>query len=57
MIRVFNALGQQVQQTQALRGLNDQVPKGLPKGMYVIQYLDGIGRVVRARKVVILSQN
>ncbi len=52
-LRVFNALGQLVQQTQPLRELNDQVPDGLPSGMYVIQYLDAIGRVVRTRKVVI----
>jgi len=55
-LRVFNALGQLVQQTQALWNPDDQVPDGLPRGMYVIQYLDGIGRVVRTRKVVVLPQ-
>ncbi|MBL7799020.1 MAG: family 16 glycosylhydrolase [Saprospiraceae bacterium] len=55
-IRVVNALGQLVLQTQPILEMEEQVPDGLPRGMYVIQYLDGIGRVVRTRKVVVLSQ-
>ncbi len=56
-LRVFNALGQQVRPIQALREIDDQVSDGLPSGMYIIQYLDGVGRLVKTRKVAIVAQN